>query len=190
MRACAQLSWVAPAIHSDLSVRARQAVALVTFRAWRHAVGLDREELASPEDHLWQYATITPDSFGAWHEAHPLVRLGPGDPLPAPVRDAAAACGLGQDDVRRAVGALIEITYGGLFGSVESPWSLGELETLGRITDPFADGLSHRVATGPDGRPGRGRADDWTGPPQRSETGGAPAGGPRRPRCRPREASP
>lgn len=133
----AQLSWAAPATHSDLSVCARQAVALVTFRAWRESVGLDREEFATLEDHLWRYATITPDMFGAWWESHPLVRLGPDEPLPAQIRDSAAARGIGQDDVRQAVHALIGITYGGLFGRIESQWSLGELETLGRITAKY-----------------------------------------------------
>src|SRR4051794_14780546 len=53
-----------------------------------------------------------------------------------------AASSLGMADVRHAINALIEITYGGLFGRIESQWSLRELEALGKITArygiPFA----------------------------------------------------
>ena len=129
-----QLSWAAPAVYSDLSVRARQACALVTFRRWREAAGLISEDLTTLEDHLWQFARVTPETFNAWYEAHPLTYLGQDDPLPADVQDSVAACGLDLADVRSAVNALIEITYGGLFGRIESPWSLDELDELGQIT--------------------------------------------------------
>jgi hypothetical protein len=129
-----RLSWAAPSVYSDLSVRARQAGALVTFRRWRESVGLDSDELTTLEDHLWQYATVTHETFTAWHESHPLARRGQDEPLPSDLQDSIAACGLGSADVRGAVNALINITYGGLFGRIESQWSLSELEVLGEIT--------------------------------------------------------
>ena len=136
------LSWSAPAIYSDLSVRARQAVALVTFRRWRESVGLDCVELATLEDHLWQYATVTPDTFNAWHEEHPLVHLGPDSPLPDAIHDQIAARGLDPNEVRSAIFALTQITYGGLFGRVESEWSLADLESLGRFTEQHGTPLA------------------------------------------------
>ncbi|MCB7137527.1 hypothetical protein [Cellulosimicrobium marinum] len=129
------LSWSTPAAHSDLSIRARQAVALVTFRRWRESVGLDCVELATLEDHLWQYATVTPDTFNAWHDGHPLVHVGPDGPLPNAVHDQLLAHGLDPSDVRSAILALTQITYGGLFGRVESEWSLADLRALGRFTE-------------------------------------------------------
>jgi len=129
-----QLSWAAPSVYSDLSVCGRQAGALVTFRRWRESVGLDSDELTTLEDHLWQYATVTPETFNAWYESHPLARLGQDEPLPADLQDSVAARGLGLADVWRAVNALVQITYGGLFGRIESQWSLNELEVLGEVT--------------------------------------------------------
>ncbi|WP_146846983.1 hypothetical protein [Cellulomonas terrae] len=145
------LSWRAPGVHSDLSVRARQATALVTFRRWREEVGLDAVDLASLEDHLWEWMTVGPETFRAWYESHPLAAMGEGEQLPRTVRDAVAGRGIGQDSIRDAVHALVAITYGGLFGGIESDWSLGELETVGRFTarhgvplasaDEFVDSL-------------------------------------------------
>lgn len=137
-----QLSWHGPAVYSDLSICARQAVALVTFRRWREVVGLDCGVLATLEDHLWEYASVTPETFGAWYESHPLVLRRSDDPLPAEVESSAAVCGLDQAEVRRAVDALTGITYGGLFGRVESEWSLTGLEDLAAVTGARGVGLA------------------------------------------------
>lgn len=130
----ARLTWRRPAIYSDLSVAARQAVALVTFRRWRRRVGLDAVELDALDAHLWAYATVGPGTFDSWHEADPLTRLGGGDPLPDEISLAARSCGVDLPSFRRALGSLIEITYGGLFGRIESSWSLRELQTVGQFT--------------------------------------------------------
>jgi hypothetical protein len=94
-----QLSWASPAVCSDLSVCARQAVAPVTFHAWRESVRLDGEGRTTLEDHRWQFVGVTPETFSVWHGSHPVIRLGQDDPLPAGVRDSVALCGLGRDDV-------------------------------------------------------------------------------------------
>lgn len=129
------LSWRSPALYSDLSVRARQAVALVTFARWRDAVGLRAVELVTLEDHLWQWMTVDgPEAFKGWYESHPLTALGSDQPFPDPVRDQVAALGLDEREVQDAVRALVDITYGGLFGGIESRWSLTELQTVGDFT--------------------------------------------------------
>ncbi|WP_149205157.1 hypothetical protein [Actinotalea subterranea] len=137
-----QLSWDAPAVYSDLSICARQGVALVTFRRWREIVGLDCEELSTLEDHLWEFASVTPETFAAWYESHPLVRRGSDDPLPAEVESSAALHGLDQVELRQAVRALTVITYGGLFGRVESEWSLTGLQDLAAVTGARGVGLA------------------------------------------------
>jgi len=130
-----QLSWGPPALYSDLSVCARQAVALVTFRRWRRAVGLRSSELVKLEDHLWEYATVTSDTFDTWYRSQcPLVD---GDELPQNLKELAVVRGLSPDDVRDALGALVDITYGGLFGRIASEDSLGMLETFGRLTAQY-----------------------------------------------------
>jgi hypothetical protein len=124
------LTWGPPARYSDLSVAARQAVALVTFRRWRAAIGLQASELDALEEHLWEHASVGPDTFDAWYESHPLPELDWPDPLPAPLAGAIEAAGLNPADVRPALDALTEITYGGLFSGIESRRSLDELETV------------------------------------------------------------
>lgn len=137
-----QLSWAAPTVYSDLSVCARQACALVTFGRWRESVGLTSDELTTLEDHLWQYATVTPETFNAWYQSHPLACLGQDEPLPAHLQDSVAASSARMADVRRAVDALTGITYGGLFSGIESHWSLNELEALGQITARYGVSLA------------------------------------------------
>lgn len=148
------LSWAEPAVHSDLSVAARQAVALVTFRRWREAVGLESAECDALEDHLWTFATTTPDTFDDWYDSQfdaDLVHLDETDPLPASVRAFITAASIDESSMRAVLGSLTEITHGGLFGGIGSEASLGELEAVSRFTaehgvplvpaDAFTDSL-------------------------------------------------
>lgn len=128
------LTWGEPADYSDLSVAARQAVGLVTFRRWRERVGLELSDLAALEEHLWAFSAVTPDTFNAWFEAHPLTRLGMSDPLPESLSRAAMHRGVNPARLRRAIDSLMAITYGGLFGGLESSWSLRDLQSLGEVT--------------------------------------------------------
>ena len=133
-----QLSWAAPAVYSDLSVAARQAAALVTFRRWRVAVGLRCPELETwVEDHLWQFMTVVPSTFDAWYDSR---EIGPGvggQLEPETMRQVAAVSGARQDDVEVAVAALARITLDGLFSGIESGASLRELETVGAFTTRY-----------------------------------------------------
>ncbi|MFE6236071.1 hypothetical protein [Cellulosimicrobium sp. NPDC057862] len=124
------LTWAPPAVYSDLSVRARQAAGLVTFRRWRASVGLSASELDALEEHLWQYALVTPETFDAWHEADPLTGLASSGSLPAPLLRSLEASGIDPVELRSVIVSLIEITYGGLFGRIESRRSLSELATV------------------------------------------------------------
>ncbi|MCB0909152.1 MAG: hypothetical protein KDB63_18765 [Nocardioidaceae bacterium] len=128
------LAWREPAAHSDLSARARQAVGLVTFRRWRTRTDLASSELDALEDHLWDWMTVGPEAFNDWYESSDMVTRGAGTPLPRPVNNAATSAGVSVREVTAAVDALIEITYGGLFGGIESMWSLSALGVLEHVT--------------------------------------------------------
>lgn len=128
------LTWTEPAIYSDLSIRARQATGLVTFRRWRHVVRLAVPELTTLENHLWDSITTVPDTFDTWHESHPLTQLGANEPWPQNVQDEIASCGINPGATREAVTALVGITHGGLFAGIDSASSLRKLETVGRFT--------------------------------------------------------
>lgn len=130
-----QLSWTAPAVYSDLSVAGRQAAALVTFRRWRATAGVSSPELeANVEDHLWQFLTLTPSTFNAWHDSRTIDHGLGGQLEPETMRDIVAASGVREDHLEEALAALVSITYAGLFGGIESQSSLDELETVGRFT--------------------------------------------------------
>lgn len=145
------LNWAAPATYSDLSVVARLAAALVTFRRWRGAIGLEAAELDALEQHLWRFATVVPETFDAWYESDALATLESSDPLPARLGGAIEAAGLNPSHVRSAIDGLVEIAYGGLFGAIESRWSLEQLNTVVEFAarqgippvpaDPFIDSL-------------------------------------------------
>lgn len=144
-----QLVFAPPTQHSDLSVAARQALALVTFRRWRSAVGLQMEELDSLEDHLWEYLTLTSETFRSWYERDPFTRRWP-DSLKSRLREAVTACHLGYPAVAEGIDALISITYGGLFGGIESDWSLRDLNrvfalTSSQVRAPSADLFVHSL---------------------------------------------
>lgn len=124
-----QLTWTAPAVYSDLSVAARQAAALVTFRRWLDAVGVRSPELETTIEHLWQFPTVEPSTFDAWYDSR-----WDGELEPEALREIAAVVGVREDRLDEALDALVEITHGGLFSGITSTASLRELEAVGRFT--------------------------------------------------------
>ncbi len=160
------LSWVAPAAYTDLSVAARQAVALVTFRRWCWTASLRHEALADLEEHLWQYATVRPDTFMAWYGTRPSL-IDP-DELPSSLRQVADLRGVTHDDLRGAIDHLGKITHGGLFGAIDSEASLKHLRGLGEITARYGVPLAPPGQFVGDlwidrdwGRPGESLVDRW-----------------------------
>lgn len=149
-----RLSWRKPAAYSDLSIAARQAVALVAFRRWSERAGVRPDGLDRLEEHLWCFSPMTPERFGAWYDEHPLATL---DPQYGDDRELSAA-----------LAALVQITYGGLFGGLDSLWSLRDLTSVGRFTsaggvplpapDAFVDSLWADHAWG---RPSPGLIRRW-----------------------------
>jgi hypothetical protein len=127
-------------------VRARQTDALVSFRRWLRAVERRSAEIETIQEHLWDFATVDSDTFNAWYEAHPLTRLRSDRPLPQGVRDAAAAGGVDQERLRDAIHDLMSDCCGGLFGGIESEWSLRPLEAIPKLT--AKDGVQPAPAEG------------------------------------------
>jgi hypothetical protein len=125
-----QLSYAPPAVYTDLSVAARQAVAIAAFHQWRTSLAVASDDLEAAEQHLWAFATVHADAFDAWYDAHPLTGTLLTEDPPAVLRQFADACGLDIQRLTTAVEALIDITYGGLFSGIESRRSLAELETV------------------------------------------------------------
>lgn len=165
-----QLICVPPLLHSDLSLAARQAVAVATFRRWRSAVGLDRPELDAVENHLCQFALVTSETFGRWERSEPwfLRRVRRGRRLPWGLASAAKAAGVDRDDLRHAIDALQGISCDGLYGGIDSAESLARLHDLGSITErngvPLASADDYPGSLWIDddmGRPSQDVIDGW-----------------------------
>lgn len=107
------------------------------------------EELDSLEDHLWEYLTVTSETFRSWYGRDPFTRRWP-DSLKSRLREAVTACHLGYPAVAEGIDALISIPYGGLFGGIESDWSLHDLNrvfalTSSQVRAPSADLFVHSL---------------------------------------------
>lgn len=146
-----QLSHVRPTVYSDLSVSARQAVALIAFQRWLRGAGVNSPILDDLTHHLWEFSLVTPDGFRGGYEAHPWTKADLIGRPPKALLEVADAHALGVEPFTGAVHSLIFLTYGGLFGGIESAWSLEELGRLLAFTrgngiedpdpEPMADSL-------------------------------------------------
>lgn len=123
---------------ADAPVNARLAAALAlaeqAFRGSKHAETRGFEDLL---DHMWTWMTVTPETFGDWHEwTSPLLsRLTDG-----PTQGATPS----EEEFSRLGRSLIHLVYGHLFAAVIHPISLYDLHEVAlvgeqrRVTLPAA----------------------------------------------------
>lgn len=110
---------------------------------------------------MWEFATLTSAGFDAWYEAELLARFESVGPLPEEISAVASSCGVDVANLDRALQSLIAITCGGLFGRIDSSWSLRDLQIVGEFTS--RDGVP---LVEPDGFAGSLWVDgDWGRPP-------------------------
>ena len=58
--------------YEALSVRARLAAALMTVKSRLHAYRLDDAGISAVLEHMWQWLTVTSETFGAWYEFYEM----------------------------------------------------------------------------------------------------------------------
>jgi hypothetical protein len=54
--------------YEGLSVQARLVAGLLTVEEWLRFYGLADAAVTDLLEHMWQWPTVTPETFGAWHE--------------------------------------------------------------------------------------------------------------------------
>lgn len=77
--------------YADLNVRARLAAGLVAIDAWLRRYQVEDEGTAVVLDHMWQFMTVTSETFQDWYDFQPEVLVAAGTDG-AVLPSAAAAC--------------------------------------------------------------------------------------------------
>lgn len=151
-----------------LSVRARLAAALVTVESWLRAYRLDDAGISAVLEHMWQWLTVTAETFGAWYEFHevqyPEVLLAAinDEPLPRPVTLICGDQGVPVTDLAMLLADVVNLVYDDLFGAVNLQTSLERLRRVEAVAArsgialPSAERFSVPGLTAQDGH-GMGR---------------------------------
>jgi hypothetical protein len=122
--------------YEALSVRARLAAALVTVESWLRAYRLDDAGIGAVLEHMWQWLTVTSETFGAWYEFYevqgPEVLLAAIDDESLPLR-VALICedrGVPATDLAMLLADVVNLVYDDLFGAVNLQHSLERLHRV------------------------------------------------------------
>lgn len=129
-----------------LSLRARQAVALIVFERWLRKIGIRHGDLDAVCEHLWQWMSVDYRTFGVWSGFEsPVLDAALGDELPAELTRQCKQRGVDPAEFKGVLAALVEITYGSLYGAADDEGSLKflryvlEVGAAAGITPPSAE---------------------------------------------------
>ncbi|MGH3375647.1 MAG: hypothetical protein ACRDP6_12980 [Actinoallomurus sp.] len=119
---------------------ARLAAALHSLTAWLDHVGLHGRDLNDLIEHLWQWLTITPDTFTQWHDGAPvLVETALGDEMPSYlVQQCLDRAAIPVADLRHILESTTEIVYCNLFGAVDDQATMNYLRQVEHIMRKYS----------------------------------------------------
>lgn len=118
--------------YADLSVRARLAAGLLTVEAWLRRHQVEDEGTTAVLEHMWQFMTVTPETFQDWHDFEPEALIA-AETDEAVLPSAAAACrrhGARVEDLATMLPAVIDIVYDSLFGALDLSLSMARLREI------------------------------------------------------------
>jgi hypothetical protein len=129
--------------YSALSVQARLAAGLLTVEAWLRRYRIEDEGTTTVLEHMWQFMTVTAETFQAWYDFKPeaLLAAESEEPVPAP---AAAACrqyGAAAQDLATMLGAVVNIVYESLFGALDLNLSMARLREIATVATRSGIGI-------------------------------------------------
>ena len=137
-----------------LSLRARQAVALIVFDRWLAKIGIRHDELDAVCEHLWQWMTVDHHTFGVWSGFEsPVLDAALGDGLPAELTLQCEQRGVDPVEFKAVLADLVEITYFSLYGAARDEESLEflrhvvEVGAAAGITPPSAEPFAQSLFT-------------------------------------------
>jgi hypothetical protein len=125
-----------------LSVNARLAGALHVLAQVVRRTGLNHPDVQGFIDHLWQWPTVTPETFGEWEGYHsPALDAAMGDPLTPDLEAESRRAGVDPADLRHLLAGTAEIVYHALFSVPNQAESLGHLRTVERLGRTYGASL-------------------------------------------------
>jgi hypothetical protein len=118
--------------YEGLNVQARLVAGLLTVEAWLRVYRLADEAVAELLEHMWQWPTVTPDSFGAWYDfdSEALQAAEAGGPLAPQVALACQQRGAPAADLAVMLADVVNIVYDSLFGALDLTLSLARLRNI------------------------------------------------------------
>jgi hypothetical protein len=129
---------------TQLSLRARLAIALRLFAGYCIGRRLEHLEIDAYLNHLWRFVGMdgSPEAFGAWTgDEPPLIGVGLGDEYPPEFAESLAACGVTSSEFRRAISCATEVLYGSLYGASDELGSRQYLSALAELVAPLGVGF-------------------------------------------------
>lgn len=121
--------------YAGLNVRARLAAGLLTVEAWLGRYQIEDEGTAAVLDHVWQFMTVTPETFQDWHDFEPEALIA-AETEEALLPSAAAACrrhGARAEDLATMLADVISIVYDSLFGALDLSLSMARLREIAAV---------------------------------------------------------
>jgi hypothetical protein len=118
--------------YDGLNVQARLVAGLLTMEAWLRVHGLADGAVAELLEHMWQWPTVTPDTFGAWHDfdSEALQAAEAKESLPPRVALACEQRGAPAGDLAVMLADVVKIVYDSLFGALDLTLSMARLRSI------------------------------------------------------------
>jgi hypothetical protein len=99
--------------YGDLNIQARLAAGLLTVEAWLRVHRLADGAIADVLEHMWQWPTVTPDTFLPWFEfdSAELQAAEAEGPLPRRIARACQDCAAPPEDLAALLANIVNIVY-------------------------------------------------------------------------------
>ena len=118
--------------YKDLNIQARLVAGLLTVEAWLRVHQLADAAIGDVLEHMWQWPTVTPDTFLPWFDFHSdeLQAAEAEEPLPWRIALACQERAAPADDLAALLAHIVNIVYESLFCALDLDLSLARLHTI------------------------------------------------------------
>jgi hypothetical protein len=122
--------------------------------AWLGRYQIGDDGVATVIDHMWQFMTVTPDTFMDWYDFRPEAQLAAEreDAVQPPAASACRRRGASAQDLATLLADVVNIVYDSLFGAPDLSLSMARLREIAAVAAksgiaiPDASRFGHRPA--------------------------------------------
>src|SRR5271154_4565749 len=140
--------------YEGLNIQARLTAGLGMIKAWLARYRIEADGGTAVIDHMWQFLTVTPDTFMGWYDWQSEAQLAAerGDALLPSAAAACRRCGASAQDLAAILAGVTGIVYDSLFGALDLDLSMARLRTIAAVAGrcgiavPDASSFSHLPA--------------------------------------------